>query len=355
MTGYATSTTQAGSVASKLNEIGKLTDLQQVQDYLDEKAPGSLITAGDISKASELYGVSWEMLLALTEHESNLGKSPVALKNNNPGGITWNGRNGEKGSARPASEGGYYVKYKTMQDGLNATAEVLSKRKAMTDEQKQLITDYSRQIGSALQNGSVKTREAAQQQVRKLIAAGDIEGAKQYVRSAAYNSFIGKEREVFDENNIAIDSFKAAQDLLATGEVEVGPYKALIESGKPWLPAVAQDPKYAEFNAVVGYGKAKIINALFGATVPEGEKRMAQSFAIFPEDTLPVVKVKLRILPQILQFANDLKIASKTGQKAPKLRDYIGTADEELKQAANKTASPNKAVEDAKNKYGVTY
>ena len=344
--GYATSTSQAGSVAAKVSEIGKFNSLEDVQNYLDEKAQGSLITAGAISKASEKYGVPWELLVALTEHESNLGLSNVAKLNNNPGGITWNGHNGEKGSARPASEGGYYVKYKTMQDGLDATAEVLSKRKVMTDEQKQLTADYSRQVGTALQSGSVKTREAAQQQVRKLIAAGDIEGANQFVRSSAYNSFIGKEREVFDENNVAIDSFKAAQNLLDSGAVEVGPYKALIESGKPWLGVIAQDPKYAEFNAVVGYGKAKIINALFGATIPEGEKQMAQSFAVFPNDTLPVVKVKLRILPLILQYANDLKVASKTGQKLPHLNDYLGNAQEELNNAKNsKTTNGSSGIE----------
>jgi hypothetical protein len=68
-------------------------------------------------------------------HESNLGTSPVALANNNYGGITWSDSYATanpgvtKGTPRPASEGGYYVKFPTPEKGLIAQAKLLSKRK----------------------------------------------------------------------------------------------------------------------------------------------------------------------------------------------------------------------------------
>lgn len=58
-------------------------------------------------------------------YESNWGNSNVAVLNNNWGGLTWSGNpirpSGiivERGTARPSDEGGYYMKFKTVEDYL---------------------------------------------------------------------------------------------------------------------------------------------------------------------------------------------------------------------------------------------
>jgi len=77
-------------------------------------------------------------LLGLLQKESEGGTSNVAVKNNNFGGITWsptyqaNNPNVTKGSPRPAKEGGNYVKFATVKDGLMAQAEQFAKRKVAT-------------------------------------------------------------------------------------------------------------------------------------------------------------------------------------------------------------------------------
>lgn len=129
---YATDQNWGKAVNVVLNQIGKLDSLQGVDAYIKNKYPNSPLTGDMISKASQQFGVSWEMLLALADHESNLATSNVALKNNNLGGITWNGSNGIKGTARPAAEGGNYVKFPTLQDGLNTMARNIAGRKTNT-------------------------------------------------------------------------------------------------------------------------------------------------------------------------------------------------------------------------------
>lgn len=58
-------------------------------------------------------------------YESNWGNSNVAVLNNNWGGLTWNGTTTRpsgiivsRGTARPSSEGGYYMKFDTVEDYL---------------------------------------------------------------------------------------------------------------------------------------------------------------------------------------------------------------------------------------------
>ena len=135
MSTYASDPNYATDFQNTLNSIGKLNTPQDITNYISQ-TQGSPITADMVTSASQQYGVGWEELLALTKKECNLGTSAVCQNNNNPGGITWTQAYQDshpgtsKGSARPASEGGNYVKFNTLQDGMNATAEQLANRKS---------------------------------------------------------------------------------------------------------------------------------------------------------------------------------------------------------------------------------
>lgn len=129
LSAWATDPSQPASVQRKLDEMGKLETPEDLTRYLNEFMPSSGITANDVMSAAEANGVGWEELLAITALESTNGTSNVFKKNNNPSGITWNTNFPEsmKGTPRPASEGGNYVKFPTIADGLAYTAKNLAR------------------------------------------------------------------------------------------------------------------------------------------------------------------------------------------------------------------------------------
>lgn len=158
-TSYAVDPNWGNSVRSILGNIGKFETLDQVQSYIDTHAPNSNITAQNISNTSAKYGIPWEMLVAITQHESGLGTSNVALKNNNLSGMTWTGSNGIKGTARPSREGGYYVKYPTIQEGLDALGRNIARRKQVSQVASGEELNKNDLILSQIKNGLItKTR-----------------------------------------------------------------------------------------------------------------------------------------------------------------------------------------------------
>lgn len=123
------------SVQNSINNVGKLNNEQELSNWLSINMPNSNITSQDVINAANQTGVGWEEILGLIQKEAPGGASGVAMKNNNFGGITWSSTyqashpNVSKGSARPAKEGGNYVKFNTVEDGLIAQAEQFAKRK----------------------------------------------------------------------------------------------------------------------------------------------------------------------------------------------------------------------------------
>lgn len=121
----ANDASKVASMQQTANMIGKV-DESNIEQKVAQFTPG--ITADMVKKASALTGVSWEAIMTQVVQESTGGTSNVAVKNNNFGGLTFNNQEwikqfgGTKGTARPASEGGNYIKFPTKQDGLNALA-----------------------------------------------------------------------------------------------------------------------------------------------------------------------------------------------------------------------------------------
>lgn len=89
------------------------------------KSHHSSITSSMVGLAASQYGLDPSDLLAQTGLETVYGSSNIATEDNNPGGVEWaNQSNATQGSPRPANEGGFYAKFKTMQDGLYAMAKI---------------------------------------------------------------------------------------------------------------------------------------------------------------------------------------------------------------------------------------
>jgi len=81
-------------------------------------APKSRITGSMIATAANTYGVDPKMVYAMMLQDSSLGTAGMGARNNNPGNI------GQFDNLNRPVAG-----YKTMQDGVNAVAKWLSKKK----------------------------------------------------------------------------------------------------------------------------------------------------------------------------------------------------------------------------------
>lgn len=148
--GWATDPSNVPSVISTLSNIkqnyGNVLNADTAQQVINKYAPTSTVNGQMIIDAARNAGVDPTMLLAQMQIESGIGSSNVALKNNNFGGLTYNGQKQiggvpvTIGTARPDSEGGNYAKFSTPQDGLKAQANLLAARKVQPTSQNIGIT-----------------------------------------------------------------------------------------------------------------------------------------------------------------------------------------------------------------------
>lgn len=81
---------------------------------------------------SEEYDILPSFLITQLHYEGLWGKSDVSRLNNNLGGMTWSSTyvgnpkiKKSKGSARPANEGGHYIKYNNLADFIHDWAYLL--------------------------------------------------------------------------------------------------------------------------------------------------------------------------------------------------------------------------------------
>lgn len=84
---YATDPTHEQQIRNIMSQMGKITSTSQIDSYIKSKAPNSSITPQMITSASQKYGVSWELLMAIMQQESNFGTSGVGARTYNPGNI----------------------------------------------------------------------------------------------------------------------------------------------------------------------------------------------------------------------------------------------------------------------------
>lgn len=230
------------SVQDKINSIGKLNNEQELQAYINKnmrKNTGTStignITAKDIMEVSAETGVGWEELLGLLQKESEGGTSNVAIKNNNFGGITWsptyqaNNPNVTKGSPRPAKEGGNYVKFDTVKDGLMAQAEQFAKRKVATPA----ANTVSRLDVDKIEQMYFKGGTQAERNVRRK----EIEDK---LKTMTVDEYIAA-NPIGDKTKWQLNSqiFAAIADYQASGEWEA----STLEEKKQFILANGGDPK----------------------------------------------------------------------------------------------------------------
>lgn len=312
-------------VQSKINSIGKLNNYAELTSYINNNMTGSNIQPIDIINASEKTGVGWEELLAILQKESIGGTSNVAKKNNNFGGITWSSSyqeshpNATKGTPRPANEGGNYVKFKTVEDGLMAQAEQFTRRKIAksanvgNDRSSEILND----IDVVTSNMSVATKNSATKAVNKLLQNGETEKAQALVNQYAVASMKGTIRNDFNSFNLInsnLSNVLSDWDKLAT---DSGPYKQWEESGKPFL-GVVKDQKWIKFVQEIEQNQAKYRNAIYGASLTENEKESSNRFMVDPSrDDIKTIRTKIEGMKQYAESALKAFVDVSIGKPSP--------------------------------------
>jgi hypothetical protein len=137
-TSYARDDQWGYSVSAIIGNMPSFNSITDLDKYIKSKnstianqSPNATSNvASAIWQAAQSRNIPVDILTAVLQHESGFATSPVALKNNNPGGYTWNPSMGEalKGTPRPADEGGFYVKFATLTDGMKAIAGNIARR-----------------------------------------------------------------------------------------------------------------------------------------------------------------------------------------------------------------------------------
>lgn len=148
-TSYAAgeSTEWAPSIKAIKSKTSDLSTAEEVNNYIQENGYGGGPLAGKgeaILNTAEEYNIDPGVLMAVVEHESRMGTSSVAKKNNNLGGITWQPSMGEelRGTPRPGDEGGYYVKFDSIEEGLATQAQMIAGR--TVEDKEEPDTDYGK-------------------------------------------------------------------------------------------------------------------------------------------------------------------------------------------------------------------
>jgi hypothetical protein len=113
---YATDPTHEEKIASIVSNIGQFNSLPEVESYIRQVAPQSPVTADMIGKASEKYGVPWEILVAMMQQDSSLGTAGLGARTNNPGNVG-------------NDDSGNIVRYPTWEAGVEAVASWLSRHR----------------------------------------------------------------------------------------------------------------------------------------------------------------------------------------------------------------------------------
>lgn len=116
---YATDPQHEQKVANILSDIGKFNTIQDVDNYIKTRYPKSPITGQMIANASQKYGVSWEMMVAIMAQDSSMGTAGKGARTFNPGNV---GNN----------DSGQIVNFGNWQAGVDAVARNLAGRKLDT-------------------------------------------------------------------------------------------------------------------------------------------------------------------------------------------------------------------------------
>lgn len=339
---YATDPNHEKAVASIITNIGKFNTIQDVDNYIQQKYPGSPITGQMISQASAKNRVPWEMLVAMMEQDSSLGTKGKGARTFNPGNVG----NDDSGNVR---------NYGSWQAGVDAVGKWLAKHQVspeMSNARKS--AQDVRATAQAIFDGSSTMkvsdlpqakRDAVNQELVRLkneaLRSGDLVGVMR--ASAGGDKLDVATIQSFEKVASVISQLSS---LKASVKNELtGPIVGTLRSKNPWD------------------SKAKIIEAQLRATVPNLARGVYGEVGVLTDQdiknymqTLPNLKTEKDVTDALLAMTvksvqnaveNKISINAASGRDMSGFvqvyNDLKGKTDEML--APYKPASTNRDVD----------
>lgn len=272
---YATDPNWGNAVNNKLSQIGKFNSLDDVSAYIKKRAPNSPVTAQMVAATSQKYGLPWELIVALADHESGLGTLGAGARTFNPGNVG----NVDSGATKNMGD---------WQTGLDAMGAQIARRAISKEQANQLSQGpktKEQEIAESIFSGTstmrltdvpTKQKAAVGKELEKLkqqaISSGDIAGI---IRASAG----GKETDAtfnqsFEKALNVVGQLGELQEALK--KEETGPIVGIIRSNYPY-DTKAQLIK-SQLTAIVPnlargvYGEVGVLTdndvALYSKTIP---------------------------------------------------------------------------------------
>jgi len=160
-TSYATDPNWGNAVGNIFNNI-KFETPQDIDNYIQSVSPNSPVTSEEVQNASEQFGVSWEILTAIMQQESQFGTLGVGARGNNPGNV---------GNTDSLVAGGDMFAFPDLQSGVNAIAQNIARRK-ITGEGELSSKDVdvlTAQLGKVIYGTRIANEESAR--IERIIKA----------------------------------------------------------------------------------------------------------------------------------------------------------------------------------------
>lgn len=241
--------TEVNTVYQNMEKAVPSPNAQSIQDYISKHLGESSapVTGAMIINASQTYGIDPNLLTSILYHETTLGNSGEAPKNNNPGGVE--------------NSDGTYVKYQNWNAGVNATAKILAKYQSNgSTTTGSSNTPIVNQLASEVANGTMGYTSAFNQisssaygptialqllpTIKKLNPAFNPNQSDAQANSQAKNTGLA------GETSALVDKTNATLDLLPT---KFDAMNAFSKLGGSLIPGLAGDVA-----GITGKGKTNI-------------------------------------------------------------------------------------------------
>lgn len=181
--------------------------------------------------------------------------------------------------------------------------------------------NFERAVQSILATPGLTKQQ--RQDVLTMLQSQGLEGAQRWYVA---NRFSAGQKEEFNQYSNGSAILANVSEQLAGTNITTGPYKNLLEVGKPWA-AIKRDQEYADLFAQIEFAQAQIRKGFYGTAVTAAEAGTGERFLIGENDDLATVQTKVRAMSAMLQFTNDANSLRPLGVEV-NIDDYLTWAEQ---------------------------
>ena len=205
ITSYATDPNHENAVLGIYNSMDgiDITDANTAQNVITQLSSKSPVTGQMVMDAATKYGVDPKLIISLMQQDSTLGTKGLAVSSNNPGNV---GNDGAKKRT-----------YNSLQGGVDAVAQWLSKHVATKDEAADTTTSSTDTTSSDSNQGAGRDWASIQSMIPNAIASNY--GPELFTKMIQGSSLTGQEADLknslyqqYDLSNLLAEKTKVEDE-----------------------------------------------------------------------------------------------------------------------------------------------